>query len=132
MAKIMLVEDNPVNLFLYKETLENAGHDIIMSINGLDAVEIIKRQKPDVLIMDAVLPVTDGFQIYEKVKKSKDTPAGLCVFFISAGYSKSEMMKRTGLPIENIMTKPIDFQTLIISINKLCGTAKKTIEYATH
>jgi two-component system response regulator VicR len=127
MCKILIVEDNPVNLFLYKEVLEKAGHKIVMCSNGIDIVNVIEKETPNVLILDILLPIKTGFEIYNEIKKTK-LIKNMYVLFISAAYSQSEILEKTKIPYGQVMIKPIDFKALLSKIDSVYKTEKEKTE----
>ena len=62
-AKILVVEDNTVNLELFMDLIKMGGHECIHSTKGEDVLEIVKREKPDLLLLDIQLPGIDGMEV---------------------------------------------------------------------
>ncbi len=74
MARILLVEDDEKLLKLYKVNLEKANHQVLETVNGMDGYLIAKNEKPDLILLDVMLPGgTNGFDVLEKLKKDTDT-----------------------------------------------------------
>jgi len=69
--KILLVEDNEVNMRLVKLTLKNQSYDFIEATNGEDAIELAKDRNPDLIILDIQLPKMDGYEVARTLKASE-------------------------------------------------------------
>src|SRR3990172_7169260 len=72
-AKILIVEDNPVNLELAKDILENHGFEVLAATNGLEALQIIQKVLPDLILMDLQLPGMSGLAVIESLKADPAT-----------------------------------------------------------
>ncbi|MEI6288303.1 MAG: response regulator [bacterium] len=75
--KVLLVEDDKMIVDMYKMRLEEEGYEIIITDKGSEALEIAKEEKPDVILLDVILPEVDGFTILDKLKSqhvTKDIP----------------------------------------------------------
>lgn len=73
MAKILLVEDEkPMSSILGKE-LKKMDHEVVFAYDGADAAEKAKNEKPDLILLDLILPKMNGFEVLEKIKGDTDT-----------------------------------------------------------
>jgi len=75
--KILLAEDDKFISRAYKDGLERAGFDLILASDGEEAVSKIKTEKPDLVLLDIIMPLKNGFEVLEEVKKDpamKDIP----------------------------------------------------------
>lgn len=73
MAKILVVDDSPALLELYDFTLSSEGHKVETAKDGVDALNKIKKEKPDLILLDILMPNKDGFETLEELKKEKET-----------------------------------------------------------
>ncbi|MFH1655092.1 MAG: response regulator [Candidatus Omnitrophota bacterium] len=118
--KILIVEDNEDFLRPLKIRLENKDFEVIAADDGYSGYEIAKQERPDLIIMDVVLPNVDGFQACRLLKSDtylKDTP----IIMIS-GLKKDEADREKGLTAcgaDEYLLKPLDHVELINTINKL-------------
>lgn len=69
--KILIIEDEPVHLNVMKAKLEYEGYDVLAAVDGEAGYQMIKQEKPDLVLLDVILPKLDGFGILEKLKKDK-------------------------------------------------------------
>lgn len=70
--KIALVEDDANIREMYKMKLELGGYDVITAEDGKEAVELVKKENPDLVLLDILLPKKDGFEVLKEIKGSKD------------------------------------------------------------
>lgn len=111
--KIVVVEDEPSLIFTLQDTLENEGYNVFIAENGVDAVEIVKRENPDLMILDLMLPEMSG---YEVCKKVRDMQYMFPIIMLTA--RDQEIDKVTGLNIgaDDYMTKPFGVKELLARI----------------
>ncbi len=69
MKKVLLVEDDPFLIEIYKKKLENNNYEVIVANSGAKAISSLKEKKFDVMILDIVLPEMEGWQVLEKARK---------------------------------------------------------------
>lgn len=72
-GKILLVEDDLTLIDMYKMKFIDEGYDVFVSSNGVDAFELAKKELPDIVLLDIILPGMDGFAILETLKKEAKT-----------------------------------------------------------
>ncbi len=75
--KVLIVEDDKSILDLYERKFSSSGYKVIKAIDGAEGVECFKSEKPDVVILDVMLPIMNGFEVLKKIKsfnEGKDVP----------------------------------------------------------
>lgn len=70
--KILLAEDDKFLIRAYKDSLERAGFEVILALNGTEAMRKIKAKKPDLILLDLVMPEKDGFEILEELRMDSE------------------------------------------------------------
>jgi two-component system alkaline phosphatase synthesis response regulator PhoP len=73
MSKIMVVDDEENIVKIVKTMLESAGHDVITANSGRECLEILKHEKPDLILMDVMMPGMDGWETCRKIKENSET-----------------------------------------------------------
>jgi two-component system sensor histidine kinase EvgS len=73
--KIVLAEDDAVNMKLFADMLTQNDYAVILTQNGKEAVETVERESPDIVLLDLRMPVMDGFEAVRRLKKSPKTAA---------------------------------------------------------
>ena len=71
--KVLLVEDDKTISLMYKIKIETGGFEVLTADNGADGLELAKKQKPDIVMLDVILPQLDGFSVLEELKKDAST-----------------------------------------------------------
>ena len=92
MKHILLVEDDPFLIDIYNTKLEEAGFSVQTASDGDDVIEKLKEQKPDLLILDIVLPHIDGWEVLSKIKSTPEME-DLKVIILSNLGQKEEVEK---------------------------------------
>lgn len=106
--KILIVEDNELNMKLFYDILTFKKYDTYKAYTGLEAYEMIKNNEFNLIILDIQLPVMDGFSVLEKLKnEGVSIPK---VIIASACAMDSDKLKAKEFGIENYITKPIDIK----------------------
>lgn len=117
--KILVVDDDPIVIKLVNLLLKSKNLEVFTSSDGLDAMVKVKNEKPDLIILDIVLPEINGYDICYQLRFNEEfnnTP----IILLSEREQEmdDEMLKRTN--IEHV-TKPIDPKTLFNKIEKFLG-----------
>jgi len=73
MKKILIFEDDKVLVRVYANKLKKAGYNVLFQENGTEALERVKKEKPDLIISDLIMPEKDGFETLEEIKANEDT-----------------------------------------------------------
>ncbi len=105
MAKILLVDDNPQNIELLSLRLDAAGHDTLQAKNGEEALEMVERELPDLMILDLQMPKLDGLQVLQRLK---DDGNELPVVVISAFATVERAVEAMKAGALDFITKPFD------------------------
>lgn len=70
---IMIVEDDSFVMDIYKTKLSQEGFSVVEAINGIEALKKLKDMKPDLMLLDIIMPYVDGLEVLKKIKENKDT-----------------------------------------------------------
>jgi CheY-like chemotaxis protein len=110
--KILLVEDNPVNRRLAEFLLRTQGYEVLQAETAQEAFRLIKRSRPDLIVMDIQLPGIDGL---EATKKLKEDPAtrDIPVLAVTSYAMKGDREKALSAGCVGYITKPIDKTTFV-------------------
>ncbi|MEX2044603.1 MAG: response regulator [Opitutus sp.] len=112
---ILVVDDQPINVQLLKRKLEREGLRVTPAYNGLEALECVKRQKPDLVLLDVMMPDMDGIEVCQRLQASDDT-RGVPVIFITARTSKESKLEGLGVGAVDYITKPIDLDETLARV----------------
>lgn len=108
--KILVVEDEPSLIFTLRDTLESEGYDVVVSEEGTQAIEMVKEHKPDLMLLDIMLPGKSGYDIMEELRKEKYT---FPVIMLTAKDQEPDKVKGLSLGADDYLTKPFNTEELI-------------------
>ena len=120
MKKILVVEDNQINMYLSCRILKSSGYEVIEARTGEEGVELAIKERPDLIIMDIQLPGIDGLETTKRIRKSKangEVPIIALTSYAMAGDRKKALKAGCTGYIE----KPINPETFIDEIKKFLG-----------
>ena len=103
---IMIVDDTEMNIAILVEALQD-NYEIIVAINGLDAIELLKDQKPDLILLDIIMPVMDGYDVLKMIKKNPEL-RHIPVILLSAITDSVSKTKGFSLGAVDYVTKPFE------------------------
>jgi len=118
MTKILLVEDNEMNRDMLSRRLVRKGYEVIMALDGRQAVEMAAAENPDLILMDMSLPVIDGWEATRQVKAAPATRA-IPVIALTAHAMAGDREKAIQAGCDDYDTKPIDLPRLLEKITAL-------------
>jgi len=118
MTKILLVEDNEMNRDMLSRRLIRKGYEVIMALDGRQAVEMAAGECPDLILMDMSLPVIDGWEATRQVKAAPATRA-IPVIALTAHAMAGDREKAIQAGCDDYDTKPIDLPRLLDKITSL-------------
>lgn len=116
MKKILVVEDNELNMKLFFDILTYQKYDVDKALDGLEAYNKIKNNFYDLIILDIQLPKMSGFELLEKLKKENVSHPP--VIIASACAMDSDKSKAKEFGIDNYITKPIDIKKFVEIVKK--------------
>ncbi len=129
--KILLVEDNPINLELEAELLEDEGFCIEAAEDGRTAVEKVRNSKPGeyaLILMDIQMPVMDGHQAAREIRKLDDSRlANIPIIAVSANAFEEDRKKSLESGMNGHVPKPVDIVQLMEMIDKVCALSCEEI-----
>jgi CheY-like chemotaxis protein len=118
MAKILLVEDNEMNRDMLSRRLMRKGFDVVMAVDGGQAVTMAEGERPDLILMDMSLPVMDGWEATRRVKAAEAT-GHIPIIALTAHAMSGDREKALGAGCDDYDTKPIEMPRLLEKIDAL-------------
>ncbi|MFC1903995.1 response regulator transcription factor [Chloroflexota bacterium] len=116
MARILVVEDDPRIRRLLEFRLRNLGHEGIFAEDGGKAVQTAIEERPDIILLDVMLPVMNGFQVLQKLKFQKET-MDIPVIMLTAKVQEEDVVYGLETGAVDYVTKPFSFAELNARIN---------------
>jgi len=117
--RILYIEDEKEMLDLTRIVLEREGYEMLAAVGGADGIEAVKREKPDLVLLDLMMPDVDGWEVYRQMKADKEV-ADIPVIIITARTQSID--KVLGLKVAKVadyITKPFGPSDLINSVKKV-------------
>lgn len=131
-ARILLVDDNPQNLQFLGEVLEKAGYDIGVAMDGQEALETMRLEVPELVLLDILMPQMNGFEVCQQMKQDPVLSA-IPVIFLSAKAEKEDIIKAFEIGGMDYVTKPFNSTELLARVHThlALSQAYKTLEQKT-
>ncbi len=118
--KILIVDDEPNIVMSLEYTFKKNDFEVFIARDGIEALEILKVQSPNIIILDVMMPMVDGYATLEQIKK--DEKLQHCkVIFLSAKNKESDIEKGLALGADLYMTKPFSVKKLVEQVNDLAS-----------
>lgn len=111
--KILVVEDEPSLIFTLRDTLESEGYQVIVSEDGVHAVELVQEHSPDLMILDVMLPGKSGYDICKEVRTLKYS---FPIIMLTAKDQEIDKVKGLNLGADDYITKPFGVKELLARI----------------
>jgi CheY-like chemotaxis protein len=118
MAKVLLVEDNEMNRDMLSRRLIRKGYDVVMAMDGEQAVAMAASEHPDLILMDMSLPVIDGWEATRQVKSAEATKH-IPVIALTAHAMSGDREKALAAGCDDYDTKPVEFLRLLAKMEAL-------------
>jgi two-component system cell cycle response regulator DivK len=115
---VLLVEDNELNQDMMTRRLRRAGLEVVTAGNGQQALNIMRADQPDVVLMDMNLPILDGWTASRQAK-ADESICHLPIIALTAHAMESDRLNALEAGCDDFATKPVDFPGLLIKIEKL-------------
>lgn len=115
MARILVVDDSPTELYKLTGMLEKHGFDVLKSENGADGVALARLEKPDVILMDIVMPGLNGFQATRQLTKDPET-ANIPVIIVTTKDQETDKVWGTRQGARDYLTKPVEEAILVRTV----------------
>jgi CheY-like chemotaxis protein len=126
MAKILLVEDDAIQIELIKKHLEPQGHVILNAKNGLDGIKLAREGKPDLILMDMIMPGMHGLEATIKLKEDPAT-MDIPIMALTIMSSPKFVQECYRAGIIGYIKKPYDPKVLLDSIERIVGKPEKRV-----
>jgi CheY-like chemotaxis protein len=120
---IMVVDDNPDIITIVRTILEGKGYNVLSAYSGAELFTTLEKQKPDLIVLDIMMPQMDGLEVLTRLKGAPDTSA-IPVILLTAKVQYEDVLGGYKLGADYYITKPFTSTQLINGINLLLGEVK--------
>ncbi len=118
MKKILIVDDEPNILMTLEYTFKKKNFLVFIARDGEEALELLKTEQPNIILLDIMMPKVDGYATLEAIKKDENLK-NCKVIFLSAKNKESDIKKGLSLGADAFMTKPFSIKKLVEKVEKL-------------
>jgi len=112
---ILIVDDQPINVQLLKRKLEREGLNVVPAYSGSEALDLVGQTKPDLILLDVMMPDMDGIEVCRRLQGSDDTRA-IPIIFVTARTSKEGKIEGLSVGAVDYITKPIDLDETLARV----------------
>lgn len=120
MPKLLLVEDNEMNRDMLSRRLQRRNYTVVCALDGQQGLDLARREKPDLILMDMSLPVLDGWSATRKLRQDPEIRA-IPVIALTAHAMATDEQQAREAGCDDFDTKPVDFPRLLAKIEALLG-----------
>jgi two-component system, cell cycle response regulator DivK len=124
MKRILLVEDNEMNRDMLSRRLARKGYQVLLAIDGVEAVKTAMAELPDLILMDMNLPLMDGWSAARAIRDDART-AGIPIIALTAHAMSDDRERALAAGCNDYETKPLDFARLIGKIETQLAASPK-------
>jgi CheY-like chemotaxis protein len=114
-AKILVVDDQPVNVQLLKKKLERESMAVTTAESGQEALDLVRRDPPDLILLDIMMPDMDGFEVCQRLQADPATRA-IPVIFVTARGTKESKLEGLATGAVDYITKPVDLDEMLARV----------------
>lgn len=120
--KVLVIDDSAVLRNIIVFNLKKAGYEIAQAVDGMDGMDKMKEFKPDMIVLDIMMPRLDGFGVLEE-KSKDDEIKEIPVIILTAKGGEEDREKALSLGVIGVLTKPFSPKQLINSVKQVIGDA---------
>jgi two-component system OmpR family response regulator len=122
--KILIVEDDRNLLDTLKYNLRREGYDVVSAVDGVEALDVGRREKPDLIILDLMLPKMSGFEVCRILRKEMIVP----ILMLTAKADETDKIVGLEIGADDYMTKPFSLRELLARVRAMLRRAKMAEE----
>ena len=115
MKKILIVDDEKPISDIIKFNMTKEGYEVVTAFNGREAIELFEAEKPDIIILDLMLPEIDGLEVAKTIRKTSSVP----IIMLSAKDSEFDKVIGLELGADDYVTKPFSMEEVMIRLHRL-------------
>jgi DNA-binding NarL/FixJ family response regulator len=127
--RLLLIDDDPNLILLVKDYLEFQGYEVITAENGREALEILARDIPDMIICDVMMPEIDGYGLVEQVRQDRRT-SWVPIMFLSAKGQSHDRVRGLNQGADVYMVKPFEPEELVAQVESSLNQASRLMGHS--
>ena len=122
MPRVLIADDNQQNAELLEAHLDGTGYETRIAVNGEDAVKATKDWRPDVVLLDVMMPKLSGFEVCKRLRADPAT-AGVGVLMVTALDQPTDIERAIDAGTDDFVTRPVNKTELLLRVKALLGAA---------
>jgi two-component system alkaline phosphatase synthesis response regulator PhoP len=122
--KILIVDDEPQIVEICKDYLKAAGYETVTASNGVQGVSLARREKPDLIVLDLMMPEMDGLEVTRTIRRESDVP----IIMLTARVEETDKLIGLELGADDYITKPFSPRELVARIRVVLRRVTSTVE----
>ena len=120
MAKVLIIDDSPTEQYMLQKMAENGGHEAVTSGDAEEGIKMAASEKPDIILMDVVMPGMSGFQATRKLNKDAET-SSIPVIIVTTKDQETDRIWGLRQGALDYVTKPVKEKELLAKIKAALG-----------
>lgn len=133
MAKILIVDDDPDMRLAISSVLKSRSYEVIEARDGEEALSKLKEEKPDLMVLDLLMPRMDGFAVVKELKNTQESYSNIPILIVSsireeASHRRYELEVGHKLDVDEYIEKPIEPFILLERAEKLLSKGGKDVK----
>ena len=118
--RILVVDDEPNIVIALEYLMRQNGFDVRAARNGEEALAVVTEFRPDLVLLDVMMPVKDGYQVVRKIRENREL-AGTRILMLTAKGRETEVAKAMAIGADGYVTKPFSTFELIAEVKRMLG-----------
>jgi two-component system alkaline phosphatase synthesis response regulator PhoP len=116
--KVLVVDDEPHIVRLVEVNLQRAGYDVVKAMDGVEALEQVKKEIPDMIVLDVMMPRMDGFTVLKHLKADPETQE-IPVIMLTAKAQDADIFQGWQSGVDSYLTKPFNPMELLTFVKRI-------------
>jgi DNA-binding response OmpR family regulator len=121
-AKVLIADDEPNIVISLEFLMKREGHQVLVARDGQQALDLIRRERPDLVLLDVMMPLKSGFEVCQAVR-ADEALAGVKILMLTAKGRDTDQAQGLGLGADAYMTKPFSTKELAARVRELLAAA---------
>jgi twitching motility two-component system response regulator PilH len=123
MAKVLIIDDSPTEVHILKSFLTNKGHDVLVAQDGKTGIDVAETEKPDLILMDVVMPGVNGYQATRKLSRN-DATSKIPVIMVTTKSQETDRIWGMRQGATDYLVKPVKEKALNQKIDEVLNANK--------
>ena len=118
--KVLIADDEPNILISLEYLMKREGHQVLLARNGIEALELIRRERPALVLLDVMMPGKNGYEVCQAVR-ADEALAGIKILMLTAKGRDTDIAQGLGVGADGYLTKPFSTQELAARVREMLG-----------